>query len=323
MTLKKTFIFLGKSIEKVSVTDQMQKWHHPPKNLNECELQVDWDDMKGYNKPEFDSITFSKYEQDRMINIHINRGNFNDLTKNRNINPKAYLNDHNYFDEFEEMFINAVNKTLTKEKIIEIEGKTVSQHKNNLWTTLRKSRITASIAAEVVKNMKRYKSCLNVTKKILNPPKLDHIPAIANGRKGEEKAFELYRKITNIPIRKCGIFIDEDRCYLAASPDGICEAKQCVIEIKCPYTAVDSKELKYLNNGKLKTNHNYYTQIQLQLHVTKMKMCHFIVYSMKSGFIHIETIFYDTNFVEDVLTYIDKFYKEIFIHEYALVKLSD
>lgn len=53
-----------------------------------------------------------------------------------------------------------------------------------------------------------------------------------------------------------------------------------------------------------------------------MKMCHFIVFSMKAGFIHIETIFYDRKFVEEVLTYIDKFYSEIFIHEYALFKLS-
>lgn len=242
----------------------MQKWHHPPKNLNECELQANWDDIKGYNKPEFDDIMFSKSEQDRMINIHINRGNFSDLTKFRNVNPKALLNDHNYFDAFDEIFINTVNKPLTKEEIKKIEAKTVSQHENNFWSIVRKSRITASIAAEVVKCMKNKKSYLNVTKKILSPPKLDHIPAIVNGRKGEQKAFNLYRKITNIPIRKCGIFIDEERCYLAASPDGICEAKECVIEIKCPYRIVHSNELKYLSNGKLKQNHNYFTQIQLQ-----------------------------------------------------------
>lgn len=308
----------------MSVTDQLQKWHKPPNNINDLELNCSWDELKAFEKPpEMSDGTYSTYEMDRLINIHINRKLFTDITRCRNVNAQGLLNDHNYYDNFEESFISHVNN-ITQEKILAIEKSTILQNKSKLWKNVRKSRITASVAGEVVKFMKSGRSCAkSICRKILSPPNLDHIPAIKNGIKGEKIAFEEYRQTLGFPIRKCGIFVDVVRNFLAASPDGICESKDFIIEIKCPFTETNVNKLAYLNRGKLVKSHNYYTQIQIQLHVTKMKMCHFIVYSVKAGFLHIETIFYDSDFVEQILTYIDKFYKDIFIREYIIHNFSE
>lgn len=90
----------------------------------------------------------------------------------------------------------------------------------------------------------------------------------------------------------CGLFVDKKLTFLAASPDGLID-NNSLIEIKCPasikdYTpqeAFENKKLKFMNliegELKLKTSHDYYYQVQGQLHITDRKYCYFAVWTPK------------------------------------------
>ena len=86
--------------------------------------------------------------------------------------------------------------------------------------------------------------------------------------------------------------------WLGASPDGrvydpSSDQPNGLLEVKCPYTkraqtpqeaCKDAKFYCTIENGKLKLKHNhaYYHQVQLQLHVSNMfSWCDFRVYTTK------------------------------------------
>lgn len=92
-------------------------------------------------------------------------------------------------------------------------------------------------------------------------------------------------------MEQCGLFIDTSQFFLGASPDGLV-GNDSIIEIKCPKLIskmhpIDGIRTKVLkgytldenNQLNLKTNHNYYYQVQGQLHITQRKMCYFILWS--------------------------------------------
>lgn len=91
-------------------------------------------------------------------------------------------------------------------------------------------------------------------------------------------------------ILPCGLFIDKNLPYLAASPDGLVNSDS-IVEIKCPVSIKDytpeeafhEKKLKCMtyNDGnlQLKTSHVYYYQIQGQLHITNRKFCYFCIWT--------------------------------------------
>jgi hypothetical protein len=74
---------------------------------------------------------------------------------------------------------------------------------------------------------------------------------------------------------------------LGASPDGFVEKIDSLVEIKCPYTAYKKNltpdeaimkklipfwKIKNDGNYEINTNHDWYYQIQGQLHITNKKM---------------------------------------------------
>ena len=95
--------------------------------------------------------------------------------------------------------------------------------------------------------------------------------------------------------------------YIGASPDRIlscsCHESAC-LEIKCPFSVshlspTDEKaNLNYLVDTKLKISHQYYTQCQLQMGVTNLKLCYFFVYTAHG-------------FLIDHIEFDDEFYKEL------------
>jgi hypothetical protein len=52
----------------------------------------------------------------------------------------------------------------------------------------------------------------------------------------EEKAKEKFEHITGLKVKKYGLFIDKNKPFLAASPDGLINSN-AILEIKCPYSA--------------------------------------------------------------------------------------
>ena len=51
---------------------------------------------------------------------------------------------------------------------------------------------------------------------------------------------------TNLKLEKCGLFVDVDNHFLAASPDGLI-GENSVLEVKCPFSGRMSK----IQEGKL------------------------------------------------------------------------
>ena len=82
-----------------------------------------------------------------------------------------------------------------------------------------------------------------------------------------------------------GLVISRHHPWLAASPDGIivtAENELIILELKCPASGRRGPiKVDFLVDGKLKTSHAYYAQVQIQLLACGANMCHFFVYASK------------------------------------------
>lgn len=133
-----------------------------------------------------------------------------------------------------------------------------------------------------------YRPSTALVNSFLYPPTF-HTRATAHGLHFEAEAIQNYEQISGHTVSRCGIFIDSDLAFLAASPDGIVEGK-IVVEVKCPFSAkgkeINDRTVPYLKKCDggftLKKNHIYYAQVMCQLSVTGLHTCHFIVYTICS-----------------------------------------
>lgn len=88
---------------------------------------------------------------------------------------------------------------------------------------------------------------------------------------------------------KCGVFIDKEHPWMHATPDFLCSCSCCgkgCGEVKCPYSIDDCDFDSYTKvDGKmwLKRNHQYYYQVQQQLHITGRQFCDFVVCAFSNG----------------------------------------
>lgn len=115
---------------------------------------------------------------------------------------------------------------------------------------------------------------------------------------------------------KCGTIIDKQRHYVSATPDAIDLTNDTIVEIKCPFSVRDKRpeEVEYLKDGRLKATHRYYTQMQIQMHVTCIHRCDFVVWTPQGIFI--QGIKYDSDLITSFLTDIDYYYKNVFVPVY-------
>ncbi|XP_033635761.1 uncharacterized protein LOC117296806 isoform X2 [Asterias rubens] len=148
----------------------------------------------------------------------------------------------------------------------------------------------------------------------------------------ERTAREAYFKVTaskhsSFSINDAGLFINPDTPFIGATPDGLVHCDCCgdgVLEVKCPYSKKDvpmetacadpSFYLSTSDQGtQLKENHQYYYQIQTQLHSTKRKYCDFVVWIPSQ--IHIQRIEFNANFFKCILEKVSSFYKVCILFE--------
>ena len=125
---------------------------------------------------------------------------------------------------------------------------------------------------------------------------------------------------TGKKVNKCGLFVALECPHLAATPDGVVENEDAIIEVKCPYVGKREKIepnpkffpfLEAADGGglKLKTTHNYYFQVQGQLNICNKQFCYFIVYTFKDCRILRITrdpTFYDAEMVPKLYTFFKK-----------------
>lgn len=116
---------------------------------------------------------------------------------------------------------------------------------------------------------------------------------------------------------RCGMFVNPECPYLAASPDALLGTDE-VVEVKCPYTARDRVisvvSVPYLKHvdGRLTLDegHAYYYQVQGQLYCTGRQKCTFVVYTLKD--MKCILIQRDEDFIGKMLTKLQSFYDNYF-----------
>jgi hypothetical protein len=193
------------------------------------------------------------------------------------------------YEEEEKEFLKSLKKT--DEQISEIERRTADQNEDGEWMEQRRKLITVSNFGKICK-LKKTTNTAGTIKSILYNVISTKIPSLNHGKIHEIDAKkELGKNLTeeyndNIEIISCGLFIDKSVYFLGASPDGFVEKIDSLVEIKCSYTAYKQNltpdeaimkklipfwKIKNDGNYEINTNHDWYYQIQGQLHITNKK----------------------------------------------------
>lgn len=166
----------------------------------------------------------------------------------------------------------------------EIEKETQQQSDCEKWLQLRSKLLTASNFGKVCRAKKTSYS--NYVKTILYSAGLS-TKATEYGKMNESVALAQLEKQLDIKISGCGLFIHPEIPILAATPDGILNDGEGIVEIKCPSSMAEvdpeiaalSKKLTYfkVNNDVATFNkiHAYYYQVQGQLEITGRSYCLF------------------------------------------------
>ncbi len=181
----------------------------------------------------------------------------------------------------------------------------------------------------------KHRDLSSLTKTITTPKVVinKNSPTTANnprdwGLKHEDSARQSYYKVEskkhcNLSLVSKGLLVSKIKPFLAASVDNIRRcgcAENCeevVVEFKCPWKHCDkpAKEAfltteiggeKVDKELSLKASSRYYAQIQLQMFVTELKSCDFVVWTLK-GIITVN-IPYNPHFMENAIKKLERFW---------------
>lgn len=217
--------------------------------------------------------------------------------------------DESTYNKKVEIFLNSQKKT--SKEILEIEAQTRLQGGSDLWRNLRRNLLTASNFGTVCKRLP-FTRCDSLVTRLLYGDQLDAF-SLVYGREKEVIAISQLKKM-GLEITKCGLFIDKDLPYLAATPDGLI-GNDGILEIKCPSAAMNLTPFEAIlqRKGMMSTfwsvegesitninkNHSYYYQIQGQMHITRRSFAIFVVWTPKG--IKLERIERDDTFWTDFM----------------------
>ncbi|XP_071106878.1 uncharacterized protein [Haliotis cracherodii] len=152
----------------------------------------------------------------------------------------------------------------------------------------------------------------------------------------ENDALDQYKTImmsghTNLVLQKSGFVINPDFPHLGATPDSYVTCDCCgkgLVDVKCLFKYRDQHPCEICDNqfylkphvkydpvciNSLQTSHNYYHQVQGQLHVCDLNYCDFVVWSRKG--IHIERVIKDTTFWNSLKVKLDFYFLRIVLPE--------
>lgn len=205
---------------------------------------------------------------------------------------------------------------MDKRVVEEVEVLTRGQRTNPHWFAWRKNRITASVAHTIAHcrfvNGKRETPPASLVATVTGERRGIKTRAMSWGIQKEAEAVSRYQKMKSaalgraISVQDCGLFIDSQRPWLAASPDGIVTDSRTgkwllCLEVKCPFKHRDRRVEDACRDDptfcleiqeeagrrpgespvyRLKTSHSYYTQIQCQLAVTGLRWADLVVFTL-------------------------------------------
>ena len=224
--------------------------------------------------------------------------------------------------------------SITEADIAAVDASTTAQSSCVEWMRQRHARITAS---------NFYRVCTHMATKLTKPdtqPKslinsiMGYSPPFTTAATKHGISMEAHAKLAYSKHQKrchkrfvssnCGLKILFETQFIAASPDLLVSCAchgDGLCEIKCPYsireTSPSADNLPYLHsvNGdvKLRTNSNYFFQIQGQMGVTGRKYCDFFVYT-GHGY-HCERIAFDDEVWENIKEKLCMFWELYIVHE--------
>ncbi|GFW18624.1 yqaJ domain-containing protein [Trichonephila clavipes] len=137
---------------------------------------------------------------------------------------------------------------LKVQNIYDLESKTRGQASSERWRYERSSRLSSSFFKEIAcrkKSTPCSKLVMRIVYDLCNA-------AMKYGLANEEIARKQYEREYSTEVKICGLFVDKDKPFLCASPDGLV-GDDGLIEIKCPYSArFESNLLEFLITKKKK-----------------------------------------------------------------------
>ncbi|XP_046331249.2 uncharacterized protein LOC124114619 [Haliotis rufescens] len=284
-----------------SCTDRLQTFHRPQKEYSDSPKKADSFKCGAKRPTMFDDPRPAKYRNSASYRDHVRNITINycssaskDITI-RYLFERASLSsavrDHDYLDKpFTEYWVVRALK-ITDDQAADLESKTRKQAKCSLWHEERRWRLTASQFWTICKCTTR-RNRTKLCEQIVSGRKLV-CNSMRHGLQQEPKAIAKLEIACNVHVHSCGMFVDSDLPFLAATPDGVIDSNT-IVEVKCPYSArneviAPGKLFLYLckRNGlmQLKENSNYYFQVQGQMYLSKRKYCFFAVCTFKDFFV--------------------------------------
>lgn len=195
-----------------------------------------------------------------------------------------------------------------------VKRATKGQRHNPVWHQLRKGRLTASNFGVVLKAKRVTPSLI---KRLTGTYNLSGVQSINWGVIQEEEGIKALEAAKQCEVVDSGLWLSRSG-VLGASPDGLV-GEDAIVEVKCPFTqrnatiaeAVEKKDFYIKKNEegsyKLQETHQYWHQVQGQLHLTRRDLCYFVVWTTKEALIlNIER---DASWIDN-LEYLENFHRE-------------
>lgn len=218
-----------------------------------------------------------------------------------------------------------------------MEKETRGQRSNPKWYEWRENRITASVAPRIANskfaNGKTDEVPKSYLKAVVSPNPGVQTPAMSWGLRNEKVAVQAYEQLKSqavgkpVQVEDCGLFIHQEKKWIAASPDGIVKEAGTgnvlgLLEVKCPYKhrnktvreACKDKDFCLKVDGdsySLKKDHAYFTQVQCQLASAGFQQADFVVHTNKET--AVVPVEFNAEFWGQTVPKLEKFYTQAVI----------
>lgn len=231
-------------------------------------------------------------------------------------------------------FVNNMNiSDATVDYVMKLTKK---QAQCQTWHDLRTGRITASISNDILHTDLQNPS-VSIIKRICQQSKVTKtsIPALKWGIDNESNAlFDYQLPHEECSVESVGIKIHRKYPFIGASPDGIftcrCHNYNRLLEVKCPFSKRETKTIEeavedskfFLDKSLvLKSNHKYYSQVQIQMFVFDFKECDFVVWT--PNWMYSQTVYRDEYFIDTSLPVLKFFFENYIVPELLTRRLEN
>ena len=181
----------------------------------------------------------------------------------------------------------------TDDQIDQVAKLTMGQDRNIYWHVYREGRLTASHFGKVLHQIRINSYPPSLFKTLLGEYHPEVSESVQFGNVNEDSAVRQWENATGQRSQECGLYLHKSG-VLGATPDRLVGDNE-LIEVKCLYS-LDKKNSPtgiidaigtikgfplVRTNGRvdLDWNHNYYHQIQGQLHMTNRRKCTVILWT--------------------------------------------